>query len=685
MANNQENILQLVGATISGEINGICAQIEINQRYVNKADYLIDALFHVPLDTYEYLGVVNEFEIEVGENHIVHSIIEKYKVAKELSIESIGKEDMIMIEKSIVDRKNMIGSVTNLAPNQEVIIKFSFTTFLSLDDERFRFILPLSFSPKQGDMADTSSIPYKLEIVDLVIKDCSQILKVESPTHQIQANIIKGEGIVSYHSEKATDKDLVLYIAIEDDTKESFAYVERYDDSLGCLISFYPEFDFEKLGQVEIIIALDIPFQSVEESYVEFKLQQIQKLTKKFLQKFPTDIYFNIISGGKEICSLFKQNSEIFSENTLKAALKFIDSNSFITNIREENHGIEELLGARQNKYPPKAEYFRQVILLTEGHTENSNSLFETVQNFSEQVRIFPLALGSLNNHSVIGEISNNTGGFHDYIYDFNDEQYIEKKIQKYLDSCLQPNVTPKILWEGIADIPCAPPLYSVFNKEPVYAFCFLPENIGELSPSTRRSHKKLDKEKIVPTNKDLLELKSILRVESGNNTHNFVAQIQEAIENKYETSSINSLVAKYFIENEISMETITDWSKKHHVLSKYTCFVGSSKNSENNPLIFEFHEGKDKEAESEETPLIATFTLDKQGKIAYSSEELMQGSDQHVDKPEDFYDFKERRPSFSNPVKPKSKPKNPRKFYNKNIRVKKKKKYLQKKNNEKK
>ena len=215
--------MPLVGVSIEAEIHSFYSKVVIAQRYVNREQTPIEAVYVFPLDEG---AAVCAFEamvdgtLVVGEVHERDKAFEMYDDAMEQ-----GHGAFLLDE----ERPDVFqASIGNLPPGKEVTVKLTYVSELAVDEGRLRFVIPTTVSPRYAPAQDrigtgrsdeealnppvASTVPYGMNL-SVHIAMPGTISAVESPSHPISMKLNDREATITLgQKESALDRDFVLSI-----------------------------------------------------------------------------------------------------------------------------------------------------------------------------------------------------------------------------------------------------------------------------------------------------------------------------------------------------------------------------------------------------------------------------------------------------------------------------------------
>ncbi len=451
------------------------SKVIIFHEYENEEDHAIEAKFIFPLDDN---AAVCGFEAFINDKHVVGVCKEKEIAHKEYK-EAIDKGygAYLMDQESAQLFKVNIG---NLPSNCKCIIKITYVAELGMENENIVFRLPNSIAPwetfkfKNEKLQDSlitkcfDSIFAPKNKITLVISIQMpfDIRSISSPTHLIDFKKTMCQAVVRLNKKQSLTETFLLLVSI------SAIHVPRmlvednssFEHSRACMLSFYPEFESNKLESPFIIFLMD----SSNSMSNSFKFSK--KLLSLMIRKLPEKCLFNIVSFGSSYEELFPFAFKKDKTNLVKA-------NDFI-NKQIPKNGNTNLFQAVQPYLLIRQNELTNFVLISDGHINESESLF-SVLNKESTVRFFTCAVGSNPNKHLLKMLSYHSNGSFEQ-FDSKVQSKWNEKVEEIIDKLSQPPAIGNIRvdWEThnkIDKINLQAPLKinSLFNgrRQVIYGF----------------------------------------------------------------------------------------------------------------------------------------------------------------------------------------------------------------------
>ncbi len=135
--------LPLLATEVELTVTGPILRGKLNQRFLNAADEVIEAVYVFPLPEG---AAVHAMELLVGERRIVAEIKEKAEARRRYEAARVEGRRAALVEQ---ERPNLFTtSVANILPGEEVAVKLTYSQELEFADGRFGLHFPLTFTPR---------------------------------------------------------------------------------------------------------------------------------------------------------------------------------------------------------------------------------------------------------------------------------------------------------------------------------------------------------------------------------------------------------------------------------------------------------------------------------------------------------------------------------------------------------
>ncbi|KZS05848.1 Uncharacterized protein APZ42_030786 [Daphnia magna] len=323
----------LTGVSVQARIIDLVAEVTIQQRYVNKENQPIEAVYLFPLD--EGAGIC-KFTAEV-DGRVIEGVVKETKEAREDYDEAIQSgHSAFLVEEKLPDVFK--AKVGNLAAGSGAKISLTYVTELKVEGKEIRFYLPTTIAPryvpssdKSSTAADLASIQYTEQSnyqVDFnaSVRMASAIKEIRCPTHKIAVNLDAATPLNgTFHLDNVVtsmDRDLVFYIQVAEPNQPRLIHEKSPNGTTAVMLSLVPTFKLAE-QKTELIFLVDR-----SGSMDGPGIGQAKQALKLFLHSLPLDCYVNIAGFGNTYEELFPASRK-YDEvvlNTAKAYAGKIDA-----------------------------------------------------------------------------------------------------------------------------------------------------------------------------------------------------------------------------------------------------------------------------------------------------------------------------------------------------------------------
>ncbi len=418
------------------------SKVNIFQEYENKENYPIEAKYIFPLDDN---SAICGFEAFINDKHVIGVCKEKEQAHKEYkeAIEK-GHGAYLMDQESNELFKVNIGNLPSMC---KCIIKITYVAELNVENENIIFRLPnyiaswQTFNYKNEKLHDDKNIITKcfnsLEMIksttnknlslQISIQMPFEIRKITSPTHSIDIKQTTCNAVVKLGDRQNLNETFLLNVSM------SAIHVPRMlvEDNSSCLhtracmLSFYPEFETNKIKSPNVVFLLDSSNSMSTDSF-----KYAKKLLFLMLRKLPQNCFFNVISFGSTFQELFPF-SVSKNESIIERSFNFI-------NKVKPNSGNTDLLNSIQSFILLKSNELINFVLISDGHINQIESLISTLNKPNQSLRFFNCAVGSNPNKYFLKMISYITNGSFEQ-FDSQFQSKWKDKVEDLIDKLCQP------------------------------------------------------------------------------------------------------------------------------------------------------------------------------------------------------------------------------------------------------
>ncbi len=569
----------LLNQKVGISINGITAKLKILQRFENKSNQWVEAVYAFPLPED---SAITTLRMKIGERSIEGTIQEKEQAKKTYeAAKREGKKTSLLSQK----RPNIFTtSVANIGPGEKIDIFIEYQQVVRLTDGVFSLRFPMVIAPRyipgkpiaQGERSlsfntegwakDTDQVPDASQITPHVIEPGQKksnpvemsvelsagfaLASVKSLYHGMDKEETD-EGVVqlSFNGEVKADRDFVLeWRAKEKEEVQGAFFSETRDKSYYSLLMVMPP--GEKLTPQriprEMIFVLDTSGSMAGTSIVQAK-----KALHMAISRLDASDRFNLIEFNDKARTLFG-NSQPGDQENREQALNRVE--------RLEAEGGTEMTKALNLALNGKSdnERLRQVVFLTDGSVGNEEQLFELIVKRLGDSRLFTVGIGSAPNSFFMTRAASMGRGTFTYI---GKVEEVQEKMNHLFQKLERPAVTDLHL-EGIQSKDLQVEMYpsllpDLYTGEPLVVSLKTKEPLDKMILSGRQAGKEWS-----------------LSIEAGQK------KLSHGVATLWARKKIKDQMAMLSLgKDEKGVKTIVlATALEHHLVSKYTSLVAVEK-----------------------------------------------------------------------------------------------------------
>ncbi|EFA82859.1 type A von Willebrand factor domain-containing protein [Heterostelium album PN500] len=458
---------------VRAKLLDLIGEVTLFQHYNNATSKAIEAKYVFPLDE---MGAVCGFEAFINGKHVVGEVKEKERAHREYKQAISEGHGAYLMDEEKPDVFTV--SVGNIPPYSEVLIKITYITELSLDGLDISFILPSSISPAQQAVSgaqvtqsSTSTVQVK-EIgksnftVQIGIEMPYNIVKLNSPTHQIRSKKTHTKATVELDRVESLGTNFQLLIGLEDPYSPRMWVEVDNSGHHASMLAFYPKLDIEHGDQPSIVtIVLDLSASMHGDPFED--MMRAVRLTITNLRGM--NIKFNIVQFGDIFDWLFIEHVPP-TEANLQLAWSHINS------LRPSYGGTAlhlplQSLILMSDQTPSNRPH--NIVLFTDGQIANPPLVQALIRRSSSKCRLFCFGVGPDVSRHLIKSLTRLGAGFAEFITP--NKRPSTKKIIAQLQRTVAPAMSNvRVVFDSSDKITQTPAtITSIFRSERqvVYAF----------------------------------------------------------------------------------------------------------------------------------------------------------------------------------------------------------------------
>ena len=590
--NGQIKTALLLNTAISGEVNGMLANITVEQTFKNNSDDWVNGRYVFPLPEG---AAVDSLKIQIGEK-IINGVIKEKEEAKRTfeQAKRQGKKAGLLQQH----RPNLFSiAVANIGPQDNIVATITFIDRVNYQNDAFSLRLPTTLTPRyipnapinlspeqrhqreqqlhselkenqhvdistgNGWAANTARVPDANNItppqtygnagqtshrfsLDLVVKSGLNIESINSDSHPISYHEFGSEiSIALANGHELMNSDLTLsWTPIIGTAPKAALFQQTKDQTYFSMVMVTPP-----AVSATVSLPRDVTFiVDSSGSMAGQSMAQAKQALRDALNYLNAGDRFNIVDFDSQYRPLYSQSQDV-SYDHIEQAKKMINGLNA--------DGGTEMLGALKFALQSQSDdtYLKQIIFITDGSIGNESELFELINNELNDARLFTVGIGSAPNAYFMSKAAKFGRGTYTYINDLS-------KVQSTMAE-LFAKITKPVLRDVSIEWPAEVEQYPARIPD-LYA--------GEPLNIMVRSSKPIDSVKVSGTMLNTPWTQTLNMAENGRRYSNNLDTV-------WARQKVGKLMDQYHT-GELSQEQIKPQVIKlgidHHILTKFTAFV---------------------------------------------------------------------------------------------------------------
>ncbi|GAA6150742.1 marine proteobacterial sortase target protein [Pseudoteredinibacter isoporae] len=424
------------------EINGMVAEITLQQRFKNQGKQWLEAVYVFPMDEQAAIGAM---QMRVGDRLIKGKIKEKKAARKQYQLARKRGQKAALSEQQ---RANLFTQrVANIAPGEEIEVELKVVQSVNLRDFpeqgglQFSLRIPSTLTPRYmpGQVLRNPSTPSELKLdhhgwaqATTQVPDASDIsppmvasneivnpmslhisldaglplARVESPSHKLSVRKLdKRHQIGLANGVAAMDRDVILQWSPNPSSQPRAAlFRQSKEQNDYAMVMLLPPQTLASAIPREVIFIIDTSGSMDGESIIQAKAA-----LSTAIQQMGDGNRFNIIEFNSNY-RMFSSNPLFMNQRNRQQALDFVAS-------LHSGGGTEMLPALREAlQGKPVEGFLKQVVFITDGSVGNEAELFREIHKLLGDSRLFTVGIGSAPNGFFMRKAAEFGRGSHRYI-----------------------------------------------------------------------------------------------------------------------------------------------------------------------------------------------------------------------------------------------------------------------------
>lgn len=471
--NDKLDLFPLKNTDVNVKIDGVIADVIVNQTYTNNGYEPINATYIFPAST---KAAVHGMKMTLG-NHIVSAkkIKEKKEEAsKEFEQAKTDGKSASLLEET---RPNVFTmKLANIMPGDEVTIELHYSELIIPTEGIYQFVYPTVVGPRYGTPSEMNNSwigkPYLKEgttnpasfnlSVDLISP--LPIELIHSSTHTLNEEWYNDKSINLQLSDDATDqgnKDFILDFSFAGEEIMSGLLLHEGEKENFFLLMMQPpeRISLDEITPREYIFVLDI-----SGSMNGYPLDTAKTLISDLIGKLRESDKFNVVLFAGASNKLSEKKPIEATKENRDAAIQFIEE--------QKGSGGTELARALNTalEIPADDYYSRSFVVITDGYIAAEKEIFTIIDDNLDQANFFAFGIGSSVNRYLIEGIGKAGLGEAFIVTNEEDAYSTAFRFREYIESPLLTDI--EIAYNGLTVYDVEPRnIPTMFSERPLLIY----------------------------------------------------------------------------------------------------------------------------------------------------------------------------------------------------------------------
>lgn len=449
----------LKGTDVTVNINGMIAEIFVNQTYTNEGEVPINAKYVFPASSDV---TVHGMIMQIGNQMVTAQIKEREEAKQKFEqAKSEGKSASLLEEQ----RPNVFTmDVANIMPDDTARIELHYTQLITPCEGTYEFVFPTVVGPRYMSASEDATddhnhfvgtpylpdgkTPDQTYNITVNLSTGVPITELTCKSHEI--NIVKsGEAsaqvTLSNPEDYAGNRDFILkYRLTGEDIQSGLVLTKGNEENYFMLTVQPPErFEPEEITRREYIFVLD-----VSGSMNGYPLDTAKALIRDLVSNLREEDTFNLILFSGSSVQMSRESVPATGENIQKA-LNLIN--------KQDGYGGTSLSPALQDAIaiPTQEGGARSIVVITDGYVSGEQNAFDIINDNMDKANFFSFGIGNAVNEYLIKGIATAGLGESFIVTDAEDAIATADRFRTYIQSPLLTDI--QITYDG----------FDVYDVEP--------------------------------------------------------------------------------------------------------------------------------------------------------------------------------------------------------------------------
>lgn len=394
--------IPLKGVSARARLEGVFAEVEVEQRYENTSTDNIEAVYTFPLP----IGaVLLGLELTLGERTLAGMVIERKQAQASYEDAITDGDTAIMLESTGLGLYTM--SVGNLLAGERCTIRYRYALALRWQGDALRLAIPTTIAPRYGNAAAAGLQPHEIPTTDYTVEypfDIAMTIagelaqaELSSPSHALKTSFANGECHASLSRQGALDRDFVL--ALKPTRQHHAMAAADRGAHVACAALRLPVNRSAEAQPLSLKVVIDC-----SGSMQGTSIAQARKAALEIMHQLRADDEFNVVLFGDHHRQLFPALVPATPANVGKALVELAQLQADL--------GGTEIDSAMQACYRmsiSESHAHKAVLLITDGQVHDYRQLFKDAA--ASQHRVFTVGVGSAVGEDLVRGLATRTGG----------------------------------------------------------------------------------------------------------------------------------------------------------------------------------------------------------------------------------------------------------------------------------
>lgn len=391
----------LVGVKAHARLQGLLAEVEVEQSYRNPRDTNIEAVYTFPLP---FSAVLLGLEVEIAGKKLAGQVVEKKEAERRYEDAVTDGDSAVMLEEA--GPGLYTASLGNLMAGESAVIRYRYGLLLKWQGDRLRFLLPTTIAPRYGDAEAAGLQPYQVPEAALDVEYPLDLMvdvegdlataAIASPSHPIAMERTETGLRIRLDRKAYLDRDFVLTLSSEK-VQSSCVVVpdgEGHVTLASLRIPPVPELERQPLA-LKLVI-------DCSGSMGGTSIAQARKAGLAILDQLRPEDSFDV--------TLFGSSYKHFFRTMVPASARYISEAWNMIGRMDADMGGTEMEKALDAVFALKGkDTTGTVLLITDGEIEEHEKLVRNAQKAGQ--RVFVVGVGNAVADTFLRNLADTTGG----------------------------------------------------------------------------------------------------------------------------------------------------------------------------------------------------------------------------------------------------------------------------------